>query len=301
VRVTGGFYPYDTDTSRKHHNAHQEVFMSKRREVQPGFQAGGKDMGRLDGKVTLITGAAGGIGAAAARRFVAEGARVVLVDRDEEGLAAVVKALEPRRVQAAWADLTDETAIVGVVETAVQRFGTLDVAVLNAGITGTREPLEDYPTELFDEVLGVNLRGTWLALRAVVPVMKAAGAGSIVLTSSIQGLAALGGTTAYTTSKHAVIGMMRGAAVELAPSGIRVNAIVPGFTDTPMMDRIHRDASPDDPDAVHAALAAPVPMGRYARADEIAALLLFLASDESSYSTGACFVADGGLLARLAG
>jgi meso-butanediol dehydrogenase / (S,S)-butanediol dehydrogenase / diacetyl reductase len=258
-------------------------------------------MQRLAGKVAWITGAASGIGDAAARRFLAEGARVALVDRDGERLEAVAKSLDAERVEQVCADLADAAQIDAAVERTVTRFGRVDVALLNAGIAGTRVPIEDYPPELFDEVLGVNLRGAWLALRALIPVMKAAGRGSIVVTSSIQGLAALGGTTAYTASKHAVIGMMKGAAVELAPFGIRVNAIVPGYVDTPMMERIHREAAPQDPEAVHAALAAPVPMGRYASAEEIAALLLFLASDEASYSTGACFVADGGLLARLAG
>src|SRR5690606_21097299 len=144
----------------------------------------------------------------------------------------------------------------------------------------------DYPEALFDEVLAINLKAVWLGLRAVVPAMKARGRGSIVFTSSIQGLSALPGTTAYTTSKHALVGMMRGAALELAPHGVRVNTVHPGYVATPMMDNIHRMVSPDAPERFEAAIAQTIPMKRYARAEEVAELMLFLASDASSYSTG---------------
>jgi NAD(P)-dependent dehydrogenase (short-subunit alcohol dehydrogenase family) len=256
-------------------------------------------MGRLDGKVALITGAGGGIGSAAARIFAAEGASVFLIDRFEADLAKVMATLDQSKAASMAVDVADAAQVEASVAAAVKRFGGLDVAILNAGVAGARMPIEDYPIELFDSVLAVNLRGVWLGLRAAIPAMKARGRGSIVLTSSVQGLSALAGTTAYTTSKHAVVGMMKGAALELAPHGIRVNTVHPGYIDTPMMDRIHKDAAPDAPNAVKAAIERSVPVGRYAHPEEIARLMLFLASDESSYSTGACFIADGGLLATL--
>ena len=256
-------------------------------------------MGRLDGRVAIITGGASGIGRAAAKLFVSEGANVFLVDRNETDLAKAVAELDPFHTGYTAADIADPEQVEASVKAAVERFGGVDIALLNAGITGGRMPIEDFPIDLFDSVMAVNLRGAWLGLRAVIPQMKRRGRGSVVVTSSIQGLAALAGTTAYTTSKHGLVGMVKGAALELAPHNIRVNAIHPGYIETPMMDRIHKDAAPNAPDAVHEAIAKSVPMARYAKPEEIARLMLFLASDESSYSTGASFIADGGLLASL--
>jgi len=256
-------------------------------------------MGRLDGKVAIITGGAGGVGRATARLFLDEGASVFLVDRAEADLAAAMSDLGNERTGFAAVDVTDAAQTESYVKAAIDRFGGLDVAIFNAGIAGARLPIEDYPIDVFDSVLAVNLRAAWLGLRAVIPHMKKRGRGSIVVTSSVQGLAALAGTTGYTTSKHGLVGMVKGAALELAPHNIRVNAIHPGFIDTPMMDRIHKEAAPDAPEAVHEAIAKSVPAGRYATAEEIARMMLFLASDESSYSTGASFIADGGLLASL--
>lgn len=256
--------------------------------------------GRLQDKVALITGGASGIGLAAARMFLTEGAAVLLIDRDEARLReAELLCAGGERVSSVCVDLKDDAAHEHYVQTALQRHGRIDVALLNAGITGVNAPIEDYPVAVFDEVLAINLRAAWLGLRAVIPVMKAQGAGSIVFTSSIQGLAALPGTTAYTTSKHALVGMMKGAALELAPHGIRVNSVHPAYTSTPMMERIHRDVMPDAPAQFETLLSASVPMQRYGRADEVARLMLFLASDEASYTTGACYSVDGGMLAAL--
>lgn len=256
-------------------------------------------MGRLDGKVAVITGGAGGVGRATAKLFVEEGASVFLVDRSEADLKQVVSGLDPQRVGYAAADVTDAAQADLYISAAVERFGGVDIALLNAGIAGGRMPIEDCPVELFDSVLAVNLRGAWLGLRAAIPHLKKRGKGSVVVTSSIQGLSALAGTTAYTTSKHGLVGMVKGAALELAPHNIRVNAIHPGYIDTPMMEDIHKAAARDAPEAVHQAIAKTVPTGRYAAPEEIARLMLFLASDDSSYSTGASFIADGGLLASL--
>ena len=254
-------------------------------------------MNRLQGKVAVITGGSGGMGRAAATLFVQEGTRVLIVDRDEAELADAAHAIGGDDVAVFAADVTDPQAAPAYMRAAAERFGGLDIALLNAGITGPNLPLEDYPLEQFQQVMDVNVLGAWLGLKAAIPHMMRRGGGSVVITSSIQGLSAMPGTSGHTTSKHALVGMMKGAALELAGRGIRVNTIHPGFADTPMMDRIHRNAPPG---VLEAALAASVPMRRYATPREIALLMLYLASDESSYCTGGCYPADGGILASWA-
>jgi NAD(P)-dependent dehydrogenase (short-subunit alcohol dehydrogenase family) len=256
-------------------------------------------MDRLEGKTAFITGAANGIGRATAELFVAQGARVVMADIDADSLATAAAELEQESVATVVLDVSDQEQVEKAVAFAQDKFGGLDIAILNAGVPGANLPLEEYPVELFDEVMGINMRGVWLCLRAVVAVMKKRGKGSIVLTSSIQGLSALAGTTAYTTSKHAVVGMMKGAALELAGHGVRVNSVHPGYVETPMMEAIHHAVAPEAPGSFQQAIAGTVPMGRYAKPAEIARLMLFLGSDESSYSTGGTFTADGGILAAL--
>lgn len=256
-------------------------------------------MPHRNARVAFITGAASGIGLATARILAEEGVTVVMADRDAERLALARGTIDAPGVSVRQVDVGSAHEVGSTVAAVVDEHGRIDMAVLNAGITGVNTPLEDYPVDVFDQVVATNLRGTWLCLRAVIPPMKQARSGSIVLTSSIQGLAALAGTTAYTTTKHALVGMMKGAALELAKCGIRVNTVHPGYVETPMMQAIHEAVSPDDPALFQSALAATVPMGRYARPDEIARLIRFLCSDESSFSTGSCFVADGGILAAL--
>jgi len=257
-------------------------------------------MGRVQDKNVIITGGTSGIGQAAAELFVAEGARVLIVGRDEAQLRSIQTALGPDRLFTYAADLRDGSQVAAYTNLALQRFGgRIDAVLLNAGVAGPNMPLEDYPEETFDEIMAINLKAVWLGLRAVVPTMKAQGGGSIVVTSSIQGLSAVPGTTAYTTSKHALVGMMKGAAVELAPYGIRVNTVHPGYVEGPMMDKIAREASPQPPEAFHAGIRPTIPMHRYGRPEEIAPVMLFLASDESTYTTGGCFTADGGILAAL--
>lgn len=261
-------------------------------------------MEKLKDKVAFITGAAGGIGLATAKLFLAEGARVIMADSDADKLEDDMAAMEEIRQHGGSfnivnTDVTSQEQVEKTIAYINKKFGRIDIAVLNAGVAGANMPLEDYPVELFDEVMAVNMRGVWLSLRSIIPLMKAQQSSSIILTSSIQGLSALAGTTAYTTSKHALVGMMKGAALELAEFGIRVNAVHPGYVETPMMDAIHRSVVPDAPEDFQKALSASVPMKRYAKADEIARLMLFLGSDDSSYSTGSSFLADGGILAAL--
>jgi len=254
---------------------------------------------RLSGKVAFISGAASGIGLAVAQLFIEEGACVLMADIDADTLNAASRDWDQTRVATTVVDVTRQEEVEAAVALANEKFGRLDIAVLNAGVPGANMPLEDYPVELFDEVMAVNMRGVWLGLRAVIPLMKKQKSGSIVITSSIQGFSALAGTTAYTTSKHALVGMMKGAALELAEFGVRVNAVHPGYVETPMMDAIHKAVVPDAPRDFQDAIAATVPMKRYARAEEIARLIAFLGSDEASYSTGSSFIADGGILAAL--
>lgn len=253
-------------------------------------------MGRLDGKVALITGAARGIGAAAARLFAEQGARLMLVDVLDAELQALADSIGSDK--AAWqhVDVTDKHQIESSVARAVELFGGLDISVLNAGVFGEMHSVEDYPEELFDRVVDINLKGVWHGVRASVPEMRKRGAGSIVITSSTQGHSAYYLSSPYTTTKHAVVGIMRNAAVELAHENIRVNTVHPGLTDTDMMGDLHRAASPDDPDAAMQAFATAPPMRRYGTPREVAQMMLFLAGDESSYCTGSCYMVDGGLL-----
>jgi NAD(P)-dependent dehydrogenase (short-subunit alcohol dehydrogenase family) len=253
----------------------------------------------MQDKTAIITGAASGIGSAAAQLFAAEGCRLLLVDKDEAPLQALAASLGSGQAEYFVADLREPLQIADYSRHALACLGRVDAALFNAGICGANTPLEEYPEELFDEVLAVNLKAIWLGMRAVIPVMKTQAGGSIVLTSSIQGLAALPGTTAYTTSKHALVGLMKGAALELGPYNVRVNTVHPGYVATPMMEHIHHMVMPDAPDQMQAAISQSIPMKRYAKPEEIARLLLFLASDASSYSTGGCFTADGGILAAL--
>jgi 3alpha(or 20beta)-hydroxysteroid dehydrogenase len=244
--------------------------------------------GRLSGKVALISGAARGQGAAEARLFAAEGAKVLLGDlRDEPG-AAVAAELG---ASAAYVhlDVTREEDWRHAVETARTRFGRLDVLVNNAGIlrVGTIEAL---PLADFEAVVRVNQIGCFLGMQAAIPAMRKSGGGSIVNVSSIAGMRGRTGVVAYVASKWAIRGMTKAAALELGCDGIRVNAILPGAIDTPMIGGPEFSAD-------RAAHLAKLPISRIGEPLEVAQLALFLASDESAYCTGADFVIDGGATA----
>ncbi len=236
-------------------------------------------MGRLDGKVALITGAAGGIGAATAKLFASQGARLVLADLAPLAAAPGVLTLH--------LDVTDEAGWSAAMEQAIARFGRLDVLVNNAGIF-KMAPLEETSVAMFEQTVRINQLGVFLGMRAAAPVMKAQGAGSIINISSVGGLLGSPNNIAYSGTKWAVRGMTKCAATELAPFRVRVNSIHPGGVDTPMLTaQIHG--------AALAGVAAGTPLGRLASADDVAAMALFLASDDSSYSTGSEFVCDGGM------
>lgn len=250
-------------------------------------------MGRMDGKVAIITGAARGIGAAAARLLAAEGAKVVLADVLIEPLTAVVRDIGASAA-ACVTDVTDEIAVQKLVDETVKRWGKVDAALLNAGIEGKVGPIEDYAAEMFDKVMAVNVRGVWLGLKYVMKAMETTG-GSIVITSSTSGIRATPHMSAYTASKHAVIGLMRSAAIEGADRKIRVNTVNPSPIDTPMiasLEKMRGFAGRNDQP-----MAAGTPLGRYGTPDEVAKLMLFLASDESSFCTGGIYMVDGGVSA----
>mgnify|MGYP001956918953 FL=1 len=249
---------------------------------------------RLEEKVAIITGGAGGIGAAAAERFLQEGAYVLLVDLDEDALAETCTRLGSNRVSYLVGDVTQAADNQAMVDTATQRYGGLDVFLANAGIEGDVASLLDYPEQRFDELMAINVKGPFLGLRAAIPAMLRRGGGSIILTSSIAGLTGAPRLAPYATSKHAVIGLMRSAAKEFAPEGIRVNTVNPSPVNTRMMRSIEQGLSPDEPEQAVQVLTAGIPMQRYAEPQDIANLMLFLASDESAFITGSVYSADGG-------
>jgi NAD(P)-dependent dehydrogenase (short-subunit alcohol dehydrogenase family) len=252
-------------------------------------------MARLDGKVAIITGATGGIGSAAARRFVDEGARVWLCDREAGPLEDVAARFGDR---AGWSagDISYEKTMREAVSACTGRFGGVDVLFANAGTEGHVKPLAELSIAEFDVVLAVNVRGPWLSIKHAAPAIAKRGRGSIVVTSSVAGLIGSPGLGAYVASKHAVIGLVKTAAIELAPLGIRVNAVNPGPIENRMMRSIENQVAPGAADQVKAGFTGMVPLRRYGTNEEIANLALFLASDESSYCTGGCFVADGGFV-----
>ena len=250
-------------------------------------------MARLDGKVAMVTGAAGGIGSACARLFAAEGASVLLVDREADALAEVAGSIGAR-AHAVAADVSVAADMQKCVAAAEERFGGLDIAMLNAGIEGVVQPIPDYPEDVFDRVIAVNVRGVWLGLKVAMPALARRGGGSIVITSSIAGVRGRAGLSAYVASKHAVVGLMRTAALECAPQNIRVNTINPSPTETRMMRSLERGRNPDDPEGVKREFERASPQGRYAQPEEIARLMLFLASDESAHCNGSVYMIDGG-------
>lgn len=238
-------------------------------------------MGRVDGKVALISGGARGMGAAHARALAAEGAKVVIGDiLDEEGtkLADELGADTARFVRL---DVTSPEQWQAAAETAVEAFGSLGVLVNNAGIA-KYNTLENFDPAVWQQVIDVNLTGTMLGMHAVLAPLKTAGGGSIINISSVEGMRGTAGLYGYVASKWGVRGLAKTAAVELAPHGIRVNTVLPGLIRTRMTIAI-----PDD--------SLQIPLGRGAKSAEVSTAVVFLASDESSYMTGAEMVLDGGL------
>lgn len=250
-------------------------------------------MNALKNKIVLITGGSGGIGKATANLFLTEGAKVMLVGRNEDKLKAAISELNSPNVAYCIADVSKTKDTKKYTDATVSTFGKIDVFFNNAGIEGVVKPITEYPESEFDKVISINLKGVWLGCQYVIPQMKEGG--SVIITSSVAGLKGFANLGAYVASKHAVIGIMRVAALEFAKQKIRVNTIHPGPVNTRMMRSIEKGSNPVHPNEIKKAFEADIPFGRYAEASEIADLALFLASDSSKYITGSTHVIDGGM------
>lgn len=248
---------------------------------------------QLADKVVLITGAGAGIGLAAAQLLAEQGASVVLVDLHEATLRDAVHAIGPRASYVV-ADVSEQASMRQAVDSTAERHGGIDVFIANAGIEGAVTGIVDYPLEQFERVMAVNVRGVLLGIQCVVPFMRQRGGGSIIITSSGAGTHGMPKMAAYSASKHAVIGLMRSAAIELAKDKIRVNTVNPGPVETRMMRSIEENLAPGSAEKIKQRFEHATPLKRYAAPEEIAQMMVFLASDASSYCTGAIYAVDGG-------
>jgi NAD(P)-dependent dehydrogenase (short-subunit alcohol dehydrogenase family) len=257
-------------------------------------------MPRLANKVAIITGGAGGIGRAAGKLFAEEGAHVALVDLNESALQDAVQSIGDENVSYIVADTTQPDQVQRFINATVERHGGVDIFIANAGIEGEFNSIIDTPVEMFDKVMSVNVRGVWLGLKYVMPVMRERGGGSIVITSSTAGVRGSTGMSPYTTSKHAVIGLMRTAAMEGASMGIRVNTVNPAPIQTRMMRSLEEQRVSEGTDGfatveeAQQTIAQGLPLRRYGEPEEVGRLMMFLASDESSYCNGGVYMVDGG-------
>ncbi len=249
---------------------------------------------RFNEKVVVITGGAGEIGTATAQKFLNEGAKVVLVDLKDESLQKKAASLNGGdSVAYVVADVTKNDDVAAYVKFALDKFGKIDIFFNNAGIEGVVKPIPEYPEDVFDQVIAVNVKGVFLGLKHVMPVISEGG--SIINTSSVSGLKGDPGVSAYVASKHAVVGLTRTAALEGAARQVRVNSIHPSPVTGRMMDSLEEGFSPGSADAAHEQLVAQIPLGRYAETDDIANGVLLLASDETKFISASKLVVDGGL------
>lgn len=250
----------------------------------------------VEGKVALITGAAGEIGAAIARQLTDGGARVALADSNIEGVREIAHGIGGG---ATWheCDVSNEQSMELTVVAAEKAHGRLDIGVINAGISAPRTPLEDVEVTTYDRIMAVNARGVFLGLKCIFPALRRQGGGSIVVTASTEGLRGNAGLAAYAASKHATVALAKTAALEWAQHNIRVNCINPGPVDTAMIRALEQASLQAGTANVRERGISIIPMKRFAAADEIAKFVRFLASDDASYSTGATYLLDGGMLA----
>ncbi len=252
-------------------------------------------MKKLEGKVAIITGASSGIGEATSTLFSQEGCSVVMADiSDTKGksLAESIKKSGGRAIYV-HADVSDPSQVENLVKAAVKEYGRLDIVFNNAGIEGPTTKTEDYPLEMFDKVININLKGVFYGTKYSVGELRKAGGGAIINTASIAGLVGFTNLCAYAASKGGIVQLTRSTALEYAKDGIRVNAIAPGVIETPMVMR----ASESDPEMMEGVKKAH-PIGRMGKPEEIARAALYLASDDSSFVTGTVLTVDGGYVAQ---
>jgi len=257
---------------------------------------------RLKEKVVIITGAAAGIGRAAAMKFAREGARLVLVDLNQKGLNQTLEFVKKQNSGTeafiVKADVTKEEDVQNYVKLTVQEYGKIDGLFNNAGDAGPAAPIGEYDNEMFKNIVAIDLYGVFLGIKYVINVMKNQGSGSIVNTSSAGGVGALENSSPYVASKHGVIGLTRNAAVEYGRMGIRINAICPGFINTDMVKGVAAKQFPENPKKFYDQIIDGIPSGRFGEPEEIANLVLFLISDESVYINGSVITIDGGYTAK---
>jgi NAD(P)-dependent dehydrogenase (short-subunit alcohol dehydrogenase family) len=252
----------------------------------------------MQGKVALVTGASQGIGRSTAIGFAERGAKVSVADIDEEGASETVRMIEDAGGDAVFlrTDVSDEKAVKEMVRQTVDRFGGLDYAVNNAGIEGDLAPTAEYGKEAWDRVIGINLTGVWLCMKYEIPELLERGGGSVVNIASILGHVSFANTPAYSASKHGVVGLTKAAALDYATKGIRVNAVCPGFIDTPMV--MQRGLQAGSNPEVKKQLEDAHPVQRLGQPAEIASAILWLCSDGAKFTTGQSIIVDGGYTAQ---
>jgi NAD(P)-dependent dehydrogenase (short-subunit alcohol dehydrogenase family) len=250
---------------------------------------------RLDGKVAVVTGAAGVIGTATTRLLAERGAKIVAIDRREQDLEAAVREL-PASAEAlvVAADVTQEDEVADYVRAATNRFGTIDVFYNNAGVEGEVKPITEYSLEAFRRVLDVNVIGVFLGLKHVLPVMLKQNKGSIINTASIAGLMGSPHIAVYSASKHAVVGLTKSVAWECTGTGVRINCVCPGLIDSRMLSAIFQGRFGGNAPPPMDKIVERIPARRLGQASEVASIVAFLASDEASYVSGSAYTVDGG-------
>ncbi len=255
-------------------------------------------MKKLENKIVVITGATGGIGLATSTLFLQEGAKVVLIDKNRDELNKAERSLSSKNAKFFQANVTLESEMENAISFTENQFGSLDIAFLNAGIEGPVKSIFDYASEDFEKVMAINVKGVFFGLKACATSMMKQRRGSIIITSSLAGLRGMPKISGYVASKHAVVGLMKAAALELASANIRVNTINPAPIATRMISALEESFAGKDIKRIREKFEQAIPLRRYGQPSEVAKLALFLASEDSSFITGNTYPIDGGSSAK---